>query len=350
VQRTLRGVRSRSAFAGAGTERTRSRGEDKEESLSMMKEMGSVPLLTAGEEIELARQIQDLLELERTQAALQTELNRAPSSGEWAAAVGMALPAFSERLRKGHAAKDHMVQANLRLVVSIAKKYTRRGLSFQDLVQEGSTGLIRGAEKFDFERGYKFSTYAHWWIRQAVTRAIADHSRTVRLPVHLFEIMSRMKKSQQKLAVQLGREPSEDELAAELGLTAEKVRLIHKSAVTPLSLDAPVGSDDKKPKTLEEVVEDEAVEAPERSVGYNLLREDLEGVLGTLTYREREVLRLRYGLADGHTKTLEEVGCVFRVTRERIRQIEAKALRKLRQPQRHSALSEHLDERHASLT
>ncbi len=151
--------------------------------------------------------------------------------------------------------------------------------------------------------------------------------------------------SPQKLALQLGREPTEEELAAELGLTAEKVRLIHKSAVAPLSLDAPVGSNDKKAKTLEEVVEDEAVEAPERSVGYNLLREDLEGVLGTLTYREREVLRLRYGLADGHTKTLEEVGCVFRVTRERIRQIEAKALRKLRQPQRHSALSEHLDER-----
>ena len=147
---------------------------------------------------------------------------------------------------------------------------------------------------------------------------------------------------------QLGREPSEEELASELGLTAEKVRLIQNSAITPLSLDAPVGNNDKKPKTLEEVVEDDAVEAPERSVGYNLLREDLEGVLGTLTFREREVLRLRYGLADGHTKTLEEVGSVFRVTRERIRQIEAKALRKLRQPQRHTALSEHLDDRHMS--
>lgn len=292
----------------------------------------------------LSRPCQDSLELERIQAGLMEQLGRPPTLDEWASAVGLTAHAFSERLRRGHRAKDHMVQANLRLVVSVAKKYTGRGVSFQDLVQEGTMGLVRGAEKFDFERGYKFSTYAHWWIRQAITRAIADHSRTIRLPVHMFEYLSRYNKAKKRLLEELGRQPTDAELAADLNLSEEKVVLLSKCAATPTSLDALVG-DDRRETRLEDMIEDESVPSGEQTVCETLLREDLSNVLNTLNVREREVLKLRYGLDDGNVKTLEEVGNVFRLTRERIRQIEAKALRKLRQPQRNFALREHMEER-----
>lgn len=264
---------------------------------------------------------------------------------EWAGAVGVPVPAFAERIRRGHQAKDHMVQANLRLVVSVAKKYIGRGVSFQDLVQEGTMGLVRGAEKFDYERGYKFSTYAHWWIRQAITRAIADHSRTIRLPVHMFEYLSRYNKAKKRLQDDLGRLPTEAELAEDLGLSVEKVVLLSKCSATPTSLDALVGDDSRRETRLEDMIEDESAGSGEQTVGETLLREDLANVLNTLNVREREVLKMRFGLDDGTVKTLDEVGSVFRLTRERIRQIEVKALRKLRQPQRNFALREHMEDR-----
>ena len=349
VQRTLRSVRSRStAFARGGDDQPggrsvrRSSGVEREDAVNLVKDLGHIQLLTTAQEVQLAKQVQDLLSLERAQDALQGELGRAPTTSEWASVVGMPVPAFSDRLARGYAAKDHMVQANLRLVVSVAKKYVRRGVSFQDLVQEGSSGLIRGCEKFDFERGFKFSTYAHWWIRQAITRSIADHSRTVRLPVHLYEVLTRIRKGSQALNTQLGRQPTDEELAASLEMDVDRMRLISKAALQPLSLDAPVGKDDKKSRSLEETVETEESDLSERHVGHDLLRDDLQGVMSTLSPREKEVLRMRFGLADGQAKTLEEVGIVFRVTRERIRQIEAKALRKLRSPARQMSLTQHL--------
>lgn len=350
VQRTLRGVRSRTTAFARTQEREegqtravrRNGAVEREESVNLVRDLGHMQLLTAAQEVQLAKQVQDLLSLERAADVLRSELGRAPSTSEWATAVGMPVAAFIDRLARGNAAKDHMVQANLRLVVSIAKKYVRRGISFQDLVQEGSSGLIRGCEKFDFERGFKFSTYAHWWIRQSITRSIADHSRTVRLPVHLYEVLSRIRKGSQALTEQLGRAPSDEELAASLEMDVDRMRLISKAAVQPLSLDAPVGKDDKKSRTLEETVEQGDTELSERHFGHDLLRDDMQGVLSTLSHREREVLRLRFGLVDGQSKTLEEVGVVFRVTRERIRQIEAKALRKLRSPARQMSLTQHL--------
>ncbi|MGB7445145.1 MAG: RNA polymerase sigma factor RpoD [Coleofasciculaceae cyanobacterium] len=304
-----------------------------------LQEIGRIRLLRADEEIELARKIADLLELERIRERLADQLEREPRDSEWALEVDMALPAFLHRLYVGRRAKDKMVQSNLRLVVSIAKKYMNRGLSFQDLIQEGSLGLIRAAEKFDHEKGYKFSTYATWWIRQAITRAIADQSRTIRLPVHLYETISRIKKTTKILSQEMGRKPTEEEIADRMEMTIEKLRFIAKSAQLPISLETPIGKEEDS--RLGDFIEADG-ETPEDQVSKNLLREDLESVLDTLSPRERDVLRLRYGLDDGRMKTLEEIGQIFNVTRERIRQIEAKALRKLRHPNRNSILKEYI--------
>jgi RNA polymerase primary sigma factor len=357
-----------------------------------LQEIGRIRLLRAEEEIELARQIADLLQLETIREDLCKPLKRDPNDPrweerpwkvEWAKQVwkieqskqilaekGKKEPkkadlnayladpdhqvvleekwhaqaeknfkTFNRRLFLCRRAKDKMVQSNLRLVVSIAKKYMNRGLSFQDLIQEGSLGLIRAAEKFDHEKGYKFSTYATWWIRQAITRAIADQSRTIRLPVHLYETISRIKKTTKILSQEMRRKPTEEEIADRMEMTIEKLRFIAKSAQLPISLETPIGKEEDS--RLGDFIEADG-ETPEDEVSKNLLREDLENVLDTLSPRERDVLRLRYGLDDGRMKTLEEIGQIFNVTRERIRQIEAKALRKLRHPNRNSILKEYI--------
>ena len=304
-----------------------------------LQEIGCIRLLRPDEEIELARKIADLLHLEELAAQFESDNGKLPDTKEWAALVEMPVIRFRRRLMLGRRAKEKMVQSNLRLVVSIAKKYMNRGLSFQDLIQEGSLGLIRAAEKFDHEKGYKFSTYATWWIRQAITRAIADQSRTIRLPVHLYETISRIKKTTKVLSQEFGRKPTEEEIAESMEMTIEKLRFIAKSAQLPISLETPIGKEEDS--RLGDFIEAD-IENPEQDVAKNLLREDLEGVLATLSPRERDVLRLRYGLDDGRMKTLEEIGQIFDVTRERIRQIEAKALRKLRHPNRNGVLKEYI--------
>lgn len=266
-----------------------------------LKEIGRVPLLTAEEEIELA-----------------------------------------ERIEQGdEEAKRRLAEANLRLVVSIAKRYVGRGMLFLDLIQEGNMGLIKAVEKFDHRKGFKFSTYATWWIRQAITRAIADQARTIRIPVHMVETIKKLIRVQRQLLQDLGREPTPEEVSAEMDLTPEKVREILKIAQEPVSLETPIGEEDDS--HLGDFIEDQDALAPSDAAAYELLKEQLEDVLDTLTDREENVLRLRFGLDDGRTRTLEEVGKVFGVTRERIRQIEAKALRKLRHPSRSKRLKDFLE-------
>ncbi len=338
---TASGSVAKSAKAAKGRRRAQVKKKHyTEDSIRLyLQEIGRIRLLRADEEIELARKIADLLELERARERLLQQLEREPRDIEWAEAVQLPLPQFRYRLHVGRRAKDKMVQSNLRLVVSIAKKYMNRGLSFQDLIQEGSLGLIRAAEKFDHEKGYKFSTYATWWIRQAITRAIADQSRTIRLPVHLYETISRIKKTTKLLSQEMGRKPTEEEIATRMEMTIEKLRFIAKSAQLPISLETPIGKEEDS--RLGDFIESDG-ETPEDQVSKSLLREDLEKVLDSLSPRERDVLRLRYGLDDGRMKTLEEIGQIFNVTRERIRQIEAKALRKLRHPNRNSVLKEYI--------
>jgi len=315
-----------------------------------LQEIGRIRLLRADEEIELARKITELLQMERVRERLSEQLERDPHDSEWAEAVQLPLPTFRYRLHLNRRAKEKMVQSNLRLVVSIAKKYMNRGLSFQDLIQEGSLGLIRATEKFDHEKGYKFSTYATWWICQAITRAIAEQSRTIRIPVDLYETISRIKKTTKLLSQEIGRNPNKEEIATRMEMTVEKLRFIAKFAQLPISLETPFyiekdswfdEGDTQEYLYLGDLIEADE-ETPEDQVSKNLLREDLEKALDSLSPRERDVLRLRYGLDDGRMKTSEEIGQIFNVTPYRISQIEVKALRKLRHPNRNSTLKENI--------
>jgi len=266
-----------------------------------LKEIGKVPLLSADEEIELAK-----------------------------------------RMEKGDGeAKRRLAEANLRLVVSIAKRYVGRGMLFLDLIQEGNLGLIKAVEKFNYEKGFKFSTYATWWIRQAITRAIADQARTIRIPVHMVETINKLIRISRQLLQELGREPQPEEIAKEMGMSVEKVREIMKISQEPVSLETPIGEEEDS--HLGDFIPDDDAPAPAEAAAFTLLKEQLIDVLDTLTAREEKVLRLRFGLDDGRARTLEEVGKEFNVTRERIRQIEAKALRKLRHPSRSKKLKDYLD-------
>ena len=248
---------------------------------------------------------------------------------------------LAEQITLGNkAAKDELIEANLRLVVSIAKRHVGKGMYFLDLIQEGNLGLIKAVEKFDYSKGYKFSTYATWWIRQAITRAIADQARTIRIPVHMVETIHKVSRTARQLLQELGREPTTDEIAESLGITADKVREIMKIAQDPVSLETPIGEEEDS--HLGDFVEDNDSPAPSDSASYSLLREQLCNILHTLTPREEQVIKLRFGLEDGRPRTLEEVGKKFEITRERIRQIEAKALRKLRHPSRSKTLKDYL--------
>ena len=266
-----------------------------------LKEIGRVSLLTAADEVYLAKQIE----------------------------------------AGSYDAKQRLTEANLRLVVSIAKKYIGRGMSFLDLIQEGNMGLIRAVEKFDYHKGYKFSTYATWWIRQAITRAIADQARTIRIPVHMVETINKLVRVSRRLLQELGREPADEEIAEEMGITPEKVREIVKVSQDPVSLETPIGEEEDS--HLGDFVEDKEAISPSDAASLTMLHNEVEDILDTLTPRERRVLQLRFGLIDGHQRTLEEVGKRFGVTRERIRQIEAKALRKLRHPSRSKKLRDYLE-------
>lgn len=266
-----------------------------------LKEIGKISLLTAEEEVELA-----------------------------------------QRMEKGDVyAKRRLAEANLRLVVSIAKRYVGRGMQFLDLIQEGNLGLMKAVEKFDYTRGFKFSTYATWWIRQAITRAIADQARTIRIPVHMVETINKLVRIERQLIQSLGRDPTNEEIAKEMGIDVEKVREVRKIAQEPVSLETPIGEEEDS--HLGDFIEDETAVAPDEAANYTMLREQLDEILSTLNHRERKVLELRFGLTDGTPRTLEEVGKEFNVTRERIRQIEAKALRKLKHPSRSQKLRDFLE-------
>jgi RNA polymerase primary sigma factor len=294
-----------------------------------LKEIGKVALLTAQEEVDLAKRIEaGVLATERLENGAERTTESQLRELRWLQ-------------RDGHRAKRHLVEANLRLVVSIAKRYVGRGMAFLDLIQEGNLGLIRAVEKFDYAKGFKFSTYATWWIRQAITRAIADQARTIRIPVHMVETINKLVRIQRQLLQDLGREPTAEEIARQMELPAEKVREIQKISQEPVSLYTPVGEEEDS--HLGDFIEDAEAAVPLERASFRLLQEQLESVLHTLSGREKEVIRLRFGLVDGQPRTLEEVGKKFGVTRERIRQIESKTLSKLRHPSRSQKLRDYLE-------
>jgi RNA polymerase primary sigma factor len=294
-----------------------------------LKEIGQIPLLNIEDERKYAVMVyQGRVALEQFEAVRNGEVTLGDED----------VQSLEDTIRKGHYAKEKLVEANYRLVVSIAKKYTQRGLLFLDLIQEGNMGLMRAVDKFDYEKGFKFSTYATWWIRQAITRAVADQARTIRIPVHMVETINKMIRIQRQLVQELGREATIEEIAEKMDITPEKVQNIQRIAKEPISLEAPVGEEEDS--SLGDFISDPNALNPHDYMMQEMVKKTLDEVLETLTDREEKVLRLRYGLLDGKTHTLEEVGREFGVTRERIRQIEAKALRKLRSPQRQNKLKE----------
>jgi RNA polymerase primary sigma factor len=294
-----------------------------------LKQIGKVPLLNAEQEVELAKRIEAGLFADEKLAEGRTTLRpEARSDLEWIA-------------DDGRRAKDHLLEANLRLVVSLAKRYTGRGMLFLDLIQEGNLGLIRAVEKFDYTKGYKFSTYATWWIRQAITRAMADQARTIRIPVHMVEVINKLARVQRQMLQDLGREPTPEELAAELDMTPEKVIEVQKYGREPISLHTPLGEDGDS--EFGDLIEDSEAIQPGEAVSFTLLQEQLHSVLDTLSEREAGVVSMRFGLTDGQPKTLDEIGKVYGVTRERIRQIESKTMSKLRHPSRSQVLRDYLD-------
>ncbi len=298
-----------------------------------LKEIGKVPLLTAAEEIDLAMKIE-------AGVAATAELEKAEEDGVELARRDKRRLGRIEQV--GLDAKQQLIEANLRLVVSIAKRYVGRGMLFLDLIQEGNLGLIRAVEKFDYKKGFKFSTYATWWIRQAITRAIADQARTIRIPVHMVETINKLVRIQRQLLQELGREPTPEEIGAEMGLSAERVREIQKISQEPVSLETPIGEEEDS--QLGDFIEDNEAVVPVDAASFSMLQEQLSKVLDGLAERERKVISLRFGLEDGHPRTLEEVGREFGVTRERIRQIESKTLAKLRHPSRSSKLKDYLED------
>ena len=304
-----------------------------------LKEIGKVPLLSADEEIELAQNMEDGAVATEKINVLKGRLDGA--SEEEKAEIKQEIKTLQRDVDKGADAKKRLAEANLRLVVSIAKRYVGRGMLFLDLIQEGNLGLIKAVEKFDYKKGYKFSTYATWWIRQAITRAIADQARTIRIPVHMVETINKLIRVSRQLLQELGREPSQEEIAKEMNMPVERVREILKISQEPVSLETPIGEEEDS--HLGDFIKDDNVPVPADAAAFTLLKEQLEEVLGTLTEREQKVLTLRFGLEDGRARTLEEVGKEFNVTRERIRQIEAKALRKLRHPSRSRKLKDYLE-------
>ena len=298
-----------------------------------LKEIGKVDLLTAAEEVDLAQKIEAGLEATRQLEEAQEQ--------------GIELDRKEKRRlgrieQAGWDAKDALIEANLRLVVSIAKRYVGRGMLFLDLIQEGNLGLIRAVEKFDYTKGFKFSTYATWWIRQAITRAIADQARTIRIPVHMVETINKLVRIQRQLLQELGREPTPEEIGEKMDMTAERVREIQKISQEPVSLETPIGEEEDS--QLGDFIEDHEAVRPDDAASFTMLQEQLGKVLDGLAERERKVIELRFGLKDGHPRTLEEVGREFGVTRERIRQIESKTLAKLRHPSRSSKLKDYLEE------
>lgn len=328
-KRTVRTSRSRSRVRGIDASTVMLTGDPVR---MYLKEIGKVDLLTASEEVDLAMKIEAGLEAtEKLEAAEAGELELTRAE----------MRRLTRIENVGLEAKQALISANLRLVVSIAKRYVGRGMLFLDLIQEGNLGLIRAVEKFDYQKGFKFSTYATWWIRQAITRAIADQARTIRIPVHMVETINKLVRVQRQLLQDLGRDPTPEEIGAEMDMSADRVREIQKISQEPVSLETPIGEEEDS--QLGDFIEDSQAIVPPDAASFSMLQEQLTQVLDSLADRERKVIELRFGLVDGHPRTLEEVGREFGVTRERIRQIESKTLAKLRHPSRSSKLKDYIE-------